>query len=694
MKLRTGLWLLALMAVFPHAHSPGVAADDAEASRGEKLRLILRIQDLRTVHDTGLTRLLYDPDTLVRERAVLACGSIQDTAVLPDLLNNLTDAPAPVQAAAAFAIGQTASMLGPSALAGFGHEIIWVRLDRTRARGRMIEELGKFGTEQALTDLMLRFGAAPGRDRGALLMSVARFAIRKVTTPEAVRFAVRALLDEGRDAWIAAYALQRIGANPETYREAARLVPVTRNADPLVRMNLATLFGKLMADSSMVEPLIEMADFGSDWRVRVNALKALGNFPAEDRILGSLRLAFTADNPSIALTALSVLGGVPPSAGAGSSMLTAVTDEVKNMALNSDRDYPWQYQVEAAKALARMLGEAALETLGVPDEPGRLLRAGMIEALGATASVKAEAEISSCLDDVDPLLRRASLEALHLIAGRHRDNAALRERAFSADVAALSGGDMAVTTTAAANLGDSLFTGLNPVPALIAALGTLRPPADIEPIQEVCRTLSKSGDRAAVPALLDLMDGGDAAAAAAAAGALGAITGEDYISRIPRDREPLHTDFDFEYLDALPDTIPVSIETTRGEIRIELYRDAAPFTIMSVLKLAGREGFYRGLIFHRVVPNFVIQGGDPRGDGWGGPGYSLRSEFSPLSYTAGTVGIASAGKDTEGSQFFITHSPQPHLDGRYTIIGRVVSGMETVDEIRVGDRMYDVVRIR
>lgn len=110
---------------------------------------------------------------------------------------------------------------------------------------------------------------------------------------------------------------------------------------------------------------------------------------------------------------------------------------------------------------------------------------------------------------------------------------------------------------------------------------------------------------------------------------------------------------------------------------------------MSMIKLATQRGFYRGLQFHRVVSNFVVQGGDPRGDGWGGPGYSLRSEFSPLSYETGTVGIASAGKDTEGSQFFITHSPQPHLDGRYTVIGRVVEGMDVVDKLQVGDRMFD-----
>ena len=103
-------------------------------------------------------------------------------------------------------------------------------------------------------------------------------------------------------------------------------------------------------------------------------------------------------------------------------------------------------------------------------------------------------------------------------------------------------------------------------------------------------------------------------------------------------------------------------------------------------RLAARS-YYDGLTFHRVVPDFVAQGGDPRGDGWGGPGFTLRCELSPRRYLRGTVGMALAGKDTGGSQFFITHSMQPHLDGKYTIIGEVVAGMEVVDTLLPGDRI-------
>jgi peptidyl-prolyl cis-trans isomerase B (cyclophilin B) len=103
-----------------------------------------------------------------------------------------------------------------------------------------------------------------------------------------------------------------------------------------------------------------------------------------------------------------------------------------------------------------------------------------------------------------------------------------------------------------------------------------------------------------------------------------------------------------------------------------------------------RAGYYNGLTCHRVVPNFVIQGGDPRGDGWGGPGYAIRCEYNPLKYTRGMVGMALAGKDTGGSQFFITHSPQSHLNGQFTLFGEVIEGMDVVDIIQVGDFINEI----
>ncbi len=138
-------------------------------------------------------------------------------------------------------------------------------------------------------------------------------------------------------------------------------------------------------------------------------------------------------------------------------------------------------------------------------------------------------------------------------------------------------------------------------------------------------------------------------------------------------------------------TYRVSMKTTRGTIELELYPEHAPKTVNNFVFLAG-EGFYDGVAFHRVIHDFVIQGGDPTGTGAGGPGYQFEDETqgNPLKHETGTLSMANAGPDTNGSQFFITHSPQPHLDGRHTVFGRVVEGQDVVDAIQPGDRMEEV----
>jgi cyclophilin family peptidyl-prolyl cis-trans isomerase/HEAT repeat protein len=131
-------------------------------------------------------------------------------------------------------------------------------------------------------------------------------------------------------------------------------------------------------------------------------------------------------------------------------------------------------------------------------------------------------------------------------------------------------------------------------------------------------------------------------------------------------------------------TINATINTVRGPIRLELFGADAPTTAWNFLSLA-RSGYYRNTRFHRVVPNFVAQDGDPRDDGNGGPGYAIRDEMNPRRYERGAVGMALSGPDTGGSQYFITHSPQPHLDGHYTVFGRVISGYDVLDKLVQGD---------
>ena len=138
-------------------------------------------------------------------------------------------------------------------------------------------------------------------------------------------------------------------------------------------------------------------------------------------------------------------------------------------------------------------------------------------------------------------------------------------------------------------------------------------------------------------------------------------------------------------------TYQATIETNRGNIELELFAQYAPQTVNNFVFLA-QQGYYDGVSFHRVIDNFMIQGGDPTGTGRGGPGYKFKDEVknNPLKHETGVISMANAGPNTNGSQFFITHSPQPHLNGRHTVFGKVTSGQDVVDAIEQGDFMLSV----
>ena len=139
-------------------------------------------------------------------------------------------------------------------------------------------------------------------------------------------------------------------------------------------------------------------------------------------------------------------------------------------------------------------------------------------------------------------------------------------------------------------------------------------------------------------------------------------------------------------------TYRATIVTGRGDMELELYPQQAPQTVNNFTFLAG-EGFYDGITFHRVISDFMIQGGDPTGTGSGGPGYTFEDEVAdnPLAHESGMISMANAGPNTNGSQFFITHSPQPHLNGKHTVFGKVVKGKDVVDSIQQGDTIERVI---
>jgi len=321
--------------------------------------------------------------------------------------------------------------------------------------------------------------------------------------------------------------------------------------------------------------------------------------------------------------------------------------------------------------------------VGIADfvnHPHPRVRARAMQALGETGSSIAIRVLESAYSESPLVVKIAILETLSKLRDYHEP------RLF---IEALQENDEVLVALAAQGLSQDTVSKIY-AQSIVTAYQNLPKPVDTEAAQMIFNSMQKIGDTLAVPVLTSALNTPDQALSKAAAQALHGLTGADYSSRIVSYTQPRHS-FHYDEIVALKGA-RAFIKTNRGNIEIVLYMQDAPLTVLNFVRLA-EKGFFDRLPFHRVVPNFVIQGGDPRGDSWGSPGYAIRSEYNKRPFLRGTVGMASAGKDTEGCQFFITHSEQPHLDGRYTVFGQVISGMDVVDAVQEGDVM-ELVTIR
>lgn len=664
--------------------------------RKDKIQTILKIQDSRSIVDGKLIKFLSDPDSIVRERATLAYGSIQDTSVLHLLVRNLDDPSRNVRMAAAFSIGQTALMLSDAGKKKIEDELIWKKLGNTDVDERLIEEIGKFGTDEALNQLIIRYANRfPRIFIKSLSMSIARFAIRGIYNPDALDYITSFFKPNSDVQWYQAYALLRISAISSSHNKILQvlhdIVAFHRHRDPNVRMNLATVFGRLKNELYCLDPLIRLAEFDSDWRVRVNAIRALSNFDLDknDKIVSVFKRALSDENMHIALTAISELGKTNLSVENPNPMVKNLFEILWRMLENPNRTYLWQYQANSALTLSKLTKEKALPIIYKNLNTDAKLKSAFMKALANTESRQVIDTLLFYSEDENPTVALNALEALRQLYYVYKDEKETIKKVYDVLIRSLEKPHQEVIATAAVILRDSNFLDKNTTQYLIKKINKLRVPYDTDAILEIVKTIGVLKDESAIKPLISLFSIPERTIALAAVDALWKITGKDYSKELNLHLQPIYVDYDFKYLDSIAKNPIVRIETIKGDIKIELFPEVAPFTVLSFVKLAER-GFYRSTYFHRIVPNFVVQGGDPEGTGWGGPGYTIRSEFSAITYDVGYVGMASSGKDTEGSQFFITQSPQPHLDGKYTLFGKVISGIDVVNKLQVDDKVFDI----
>ena len=588
----------------------------------------------------GLRQALGDAEFEVRQMAAFALGLIGDASARPDLVNALKDSEAVVQGRAAEALGAIGDRGDAPAIAA------------------MVKTWVQGGALNAVTPDDLGFPLAPPVEAVRLGL----YALVRLGSYDSIAASI--VKPDGAPVsawWPVAYALGRSG----DAKAAPALLVLLQTPGRFTAAFAARGLGALKAQNA-APALRDIVDKRQrDPAIVIEAVRAL----AAMRDLPSRRLferivAEGEKDPTLRLEAANALASLrdPDS-------LDFVTDLISDPAPGM--------RGAAMRALAAIDSETFLTTLsGLDPDRDWTVRTALADALAMLPGAQGQARLVAMLEDRDQRVIPAVLRAL--VAAKAPDAERILLEKLKAD-------DFVVRQTAASGLGSLKATGA--VTALVEAYRATVGDSTYVARAAILNALNTIDPAAARPLLQAALQDRDWAVRIRAATLLSEQGIADTATTIrPAPVRPLDDAMRQSLL--TPQFSPHAfIQTDRGAIEIELAITDAPLTVANFIDLA-RKGYFDGVAIHRVVPDFVVQDGDQRGDGEGGPGYTIRDELNQLPYLRGTVGMALDWKDTGGSQFFITHSPQPHLDARYTAFGRIVNGIEVVDQIQP----WDVIR--
>jgi cyclophilin family peptidyl-prolyl cis-trans isomerase/HEAT repeat protein len=656
----------------------------AQPLQPEKGREILAAQDARDV--TKIELFLHSENPEVRLRAALAAGSIQSPSLIGILDTMTSDKSDNVRTAAAFALGQLWSAVDSVQRS----TVTGILLERLKSESsenvsiRIAEALGKCGDARGLDEMVRVAGSLTSESvKDECALSIGRLAYRKIESDAATAFAtVRLQAGSTAGKWKAAYAFFRTNNKSVLQKHKTVLQRALKEKDPRVRMFVATALGRILDSESDVKVLAGFALNDPDWRVRVNAVKALSSAGKNVRRHSVLAVqrALGDKNEHVVLTALAAATTMDSLDRSIRDPLVRSLHGIANQEKKSQVSRLHEMRRLAILALLRLEDSKnpVTESPWMKDEVGR---EAIAEALSDQKSNESLEHLLVLVKDPAHLVRRKAYESLYEVAKVLKLEATELSEVKSAFVNGLAPYDLPTLATITAALSDSLFADSASVPPLLESLHSFEREDRYDGMTAVIQCLSALKSHKAEGDLHGLLTHSNPLVRLEAGKAIHEITGRAVVSLVEPKKEPDWEAIAFARVNPL-----VEVKTEKGTFTLQLLPDEAPLTCASFASLIKR-GFFDGLVFHRVVPNFVVQGGDPDGSGWGGPGFTIRSEFGYEHYERGMVGVASSGKDSEGSQFFVTHSEQPHLDGRYTIFARLTKGMEVVDKLQIGDKI-------
>jgi cyclophilin family peptidyl-prolyl cis-trans isomerase/HEAT repeat protein len=677
---------------------------------------LMRAEDERR-WDPNLGLFLSDAHPIVRKRAALALGRIGDERALPQLAEALKlDKDNDVRQMCAFAIGEIESPAGVVAL-------IAILDDTTQAaevRARAVEALGKIGAvllsnsassgnqtvlpkveDKTLTKIRLAVldalkfesGRRAAPDRSTILLGLtAALRVRsEAAGPVILKFLGHS------DPRIVADTLNTM-ARLRLKDKNDQVRQLLSNGDVIVRANAARVIGAA-EDKGAFEGLLARALNDDDLRVRASAIRALGSLkdmravePLLQRgnFLLASQVASASQNELLEIT--TTMGRLLPNTS--NEKAVAFLRQMHNLTKGE--------AVEVETAFARVApgifqSDPYRAEASTPNANWRQVsrRAQGLAALrdvitGAATNSAGDTRLKDAQMELAVMLRRSSTPALAVPDILQAYSGFKSTDTSAVALSRLRDADVIVRATAAEVLGEQTPNEAN-ARALVAALPVALRDKDLnDAALAILDALAKQKSGAANEAIKTALDSLDHLVRRRAVALLKTNGVGDFSNRIGTVKTP-NTDADYvRAINRSGRKVTATVMTSKGAFTIEFLPEEAPLTVDNFIQLA-RKGYFNGQTIPRVVPNFVVQAGDPRGDQNGGPGYQIRCEINEVPFDRAAQGMALSGKDTGGSQWFVTHSPQPHLDGGYTVFGRVIRGMDVVDSIVRGDTIRRVI---
>jgi len=589
--------------------------------------------------------------------AAFAFASVQDSNTINYLLRTYkTTENEDIKIAVAFAIGQTHCKASETALIK-----IYKNDNSKKLNKYILEAIGKIGSKKSLNFINNLYKKSINENNKiGILWAYSRFAINGISDSIATNNIIKSISSPNLSdtcKYVASITLSRLkNQNLEVYTNKI-ILGFKKSDNVFTKSNLCYAFSKIKSKKSF-NFLDSILKSNIDHRIKINAIHSLSRLDTFN-VTESIKKSLLDSNVNVAITASEYF------------LNKGKTKDANKYFKWAKKQKKWRVRTNLFAASVKYsknknnIIDAIISGYNVSENLYE--KANLLQALGGEPKqykfvsnevFNAKKVVISTygMEALAEMRRNKNFDLYNKKSIAQKDIDLYEEFALIFKRAILSG-DVAMISIAAGIIRDTSLHYINQYKNtyfLTQALNNCKLPKEIEAYLELQKTIS-------------------------------------YINGSKKPKNPSFFEFkpDWEHISKINKKQKINIKTSKGDIKLELYVEKTPVTVSTFIKLI-KKGFYKDKAIHRVVPNFVVQDGCPRGDGWGGSDFSIRSEFADIKYKEGSIGMASAGKDTESSQWFITHSPTPHLDGRYTNFGSIISGIEIVNKLEVGDKIIDI----